>query len=63
MALYEDYQIYTLLYELIRFYLGWSGLGPETNPKEVFDWNLCVRYSMDASILNPTNYVLYAASK
>lgn len=60
---YRDYQVFTLLYQLIRFYLGRNGLNRRTHPKEVFDWNLCVGCSAVTSILNPTNILLYIASK
>ena len=60
---YRNYQIYTLLYQLIRFYLGSHALGRKGQPEEVFDWNLCVRNTILESTLNPTNILLYIASK
>ncbi len=60
---YKDYQIYTLLYEMLRFYLGRDGLGPNSHPKEVFDWNLSIRYSTPASILNSPSILFYIASR
>ena len=60
---YKDFQIYTLLYQLIRFYLGKDALGRRSRPREVFDWNLCVRFTMAESIRNPTNMLLYIASE
>ena len=60
-AFYRNYQMYTLLYELIVFYLGINALDSASVPKEVFDWNLCVRFSMRDSIRNPTNLLLYTA--
>ncbi|KAL6716397.1 hypothetical protein ACLMJK_005963 [Lecanora helva] len=60
-AFYKAYQTYILLYQLIRFYLRSKGLGPATVPREAFDWNVCVSYSARASIVNPTNILLYIA--
>ena len=60
---YRNYQTYTILYELTRFYLGTSALTPNSDPKEVFDWNVCARYAANAAIRNPTNLVLYIACK
>ena len=58
---HKNYQVYTILYELIRFYLGVSALNPNSDPKEVFDWNVCLRYGPDVSWRNPTNLLLYIA--
>ncbi|CAF9920716.1 MAG: hypothetical protein ALECFALPRED_001610 [Alectoria fallacina] len=58
---YGNYQMYTLMYELIRFYLQKTSLGIKSLPKEVFDWNHCVAYSIDSSVKNPTNLLLYIA--
>lgn len=60
---YRNYQMYTLLYELIRFYLQKNALGIISLPKEVFDWNHCVAYSTDSSVKNPTNILLYIACR
>ena len=62
-AFYRDYQSFTLLYQLIHFYLGTKGLNSATVPRETFDWNVCVSYSAEASIINPTNILLYIASE
>ncbi|CAD6572865.1 MAG: hypothetical protein ASARMPRED_005751 [Alectoria sarmentosa] len=58
---YRNYQMYTLIYELIRFYLQKKSLGIKSLPKEVFDWNHCVAYSVESSLKNPTNLLLYIA--
>ena len=60
---YRNYQVYTLLYELIRFYLGANALSPYTLPSEQFEWNSCVHYSAVPSVKNPTNLLLYMACK
>ena len=58
---YRNYQTYTLLYELIRFYLGINALNPDTIPIEQFEWNSCVYYGAVPSVKNPTNLLLYIA--
>lgn len=58
---YQNYQMYTLMYELLRFYLPKNALGPRSLPKEVFDWNHCVAYTIESSVKNPTNLLLYIA--
>lgn len=58
---YRNYQMYTLMYELLRFYLPKNALGPRSLPKEVFDWNHCVAYTIESSVKNPTNLLLYIA--
>ncbi len=60
---YRNYQMYTLLYELLRFYLQKNALGRTSLPKEVFDWNHCVAYSIESSVKNPTNLLLYIACR
>ena len=57
------YQTYTLLYNMVRFYLGNASLNQETNPPERFQPNGLVGLSSHSSIINPTNYELYAASE
>ena len=60
--LHEEYQVYSLLYSLIRFYLGKNALDGDSNPREVFDWNQCVfNLNEVESVINPTNLELYAA--
>lgn len=56
---YRDYQEYTILYQLIRFYLGKEALGRYTEPKEEFDWNECVHLDTVESVSNPTNLQIY----
>ncbi|KAF6227871.1 hypothetical protein HO133_007599 [Letharia lupina] len=58
---YRNYQVYTLFYEFVRLYLGTASLNSSSIPRETFDWNQCVGYSLLTSIKNPTNYVLFAA--
>lgn len=62
-AFYRNYQMYTMLYELIRFYLGKFALTSFTIPKEAFDWNQVIRYGIQESVRNPTNLLLYSARK
>lgn len=61
---HRNYQIYRLVYQLSRFYLGRNALDWKSDPKEVFDWNDCV-HKLNAleSVLNPTNMELYVACK
>ena len=60
----RQYQVYTLVYYLTRFYLGVDALGANTNPREQIDWNDCV-FNLNArdSVRNPTNMELYIARK
>ena len=62
-AFYRKYQMFTMLYQLVRFYLGHYALDTHTRPREAFDWNIVVRYGVAESAKNPTNYVLYSACK
>ena len=55
---YRDYQMYQLLYQLIRFYLQRDTLRPE-----LFSWNQCVAMDIESSSRNPTNFLLYIACK
>jgi hypothetical protein len=59
----RGYQVYTLLYELIRFCFGLNALSPSTLPREEFDWNICVLYPAMPSVQNPSNLLLYIACK
>ena len=60
---YLKYQIYILVYQLSRFYLGDNALTDHTNPKEQLDWNDCVDLNTLNSVLNPTNLQIYVACK
>ena len=60
---YRDYQMYTLLYGLIRFCLQRDALSSKSVPNEVFDWNQCVGYTPQSSMKNPTNLLLYIACR
>ena len=60
---YRNYQMYSLLYGLIRFYLQEDALRSRTFPKEAFDWNQCVGYDPRSSMKNPTNFLLYIARR
>ena len=62
-SFYQNYQTYTLLYHLIRFYLGHNALDDTTDPKEQLDWNSCVGLNLLDSVLNPTNLQIYIACK
>lgn len=39
---YKKYQVYTLVNQLLRFYLGDNALDAESDPMEQLDWNNCV---------------------
>ena len=60
--LHQKYQTYSLVYDLIRFYLGKNALDARSTPPEEFDWNRCV-FNLDEieSVLNPTNLELFIA--
>ncbi len=60
--LHRRFQIHSLVYDLIRFYLGRNSLDSKSIPREVFDWNQCV-FDLNEieSIVNPTNLELYIA--
>ena len=60
---YRNYQMYTLLYGVVCFYLQKNVLGPRSPPKEVFDWDQCVGCGVVDSGRNPTNLVLYTACR
>ena len=63
-ALHEDSQVYSLVYDLTRFYLGQNALNGSSIPPEVFDWNKCVFDLNEVeSVINPTNMELYVACK
>ena len=55
---YRNYQMYQLLYQLIRFYLQRNTLAPEN-----FGWNRCVGINIESSVRNPTNFLLHIACK
>ena len=55
---YEKYQMYQLMYQLIRFYLQRDSLRPEK-----FGWKECVGMDIESSVRNPTNFLLYIACK
>ncbi|MCJ1458757.1 hypothetical protein MMC28_009131 [Mycoblastus sanguinarius] len=59
--IYRSYQIYTLIYELVQFYLGRNALDRDSNPPEALNWNDCVRYDTIYSVLNPSNFQIYTA--
>lgn len=60
-SFYKKYQVYTLVYQLVRFYLGVDALDEHTDPPEQFDWNECVRLKTLDSVINPTNIQIYIA--
>ena len=55
---YRDYQMYQLMYQLIRFYLQRNALFGER-----FTWDQCVGMDAQSSARNPTNFLLYTACK
>jgi len=63
---YRNYQTYTLIYYLLRFYLGDNALDRYSDPSEQLDWNGCVRLGSKLvldSVRNPTSLQLYIACK
>ena len=63
-SLSQEFRIYSLAYDLTRFYLGRNALDSTSIPHEQFDWNDCV-FNLNEleSVLNPTNLELYVACK
>ena len=60
----QKYQVYTLLFQLVRFYIGSWALNPYTVPPEQLDWNDCVfKLNSYDSTRNPTNFEIYTARK
>ncbi len=61
---YRKYQSYTLIYHLLRFYLGENALDRYSDPPEKLDWNDCVRLGSRTvldTVRNPTSLQLYIA--
>ena len=55
---YRDYQMYQLMYQLVRFYLQRNTLNPE-----FLGWNHCVGLDAQSSLRNPINFLVYIACK
>ena len=62
-ALLSDYKTYILIHEMVHFYLGATTLTPYSFPSEKYQLNECVALDRDNSLLNPSNYQFYIASK
>lgn len=63
---FKGYQIYTLLYFLIRFYLGHNALDNSSDPREQLDWNNCMSLVLNMvvdAVRNPTSIQLYVACR
>lgn len=61
---YREYQSYTLISHLLRFYLGENALNSYSDPPEKLDWNDCVRLGSQTvldTVRNPTSLQLYIA--
>ena len=58
-----NFQTYTLIHEMVHFYLGNSSASAITEPPEVYWPNDLVILHPKDSIVNPANYQLYVASK
>ena len=55
-------QVYEMVYDLARFYLGRNALDSWSNPQERLDWNQCVFDLNDLeSVVNPRSLQLYVA--
>ncbi|KAL8727315.1 MAG: hypothetical protein Q9181_005755 [Wetmoreana brouardii] len=61
--LLADFQKYSLIHEMVHFYLGRSSLGWDTNPKEIYKLNECVNLDAKNSLNNPMNYQYFVARK
>ncbi|KAL8702972.1 MAG: hypothetical protein Q9201_003855 [Fulgogasparrea decipioides] len=59
--LLADYQKYSLIHEMVHFYLGRSSLGWDTNPQEMYKLNECVNLDAKNSLNNPENYQYFVA--
>ena len=61
---HQRYQVYRIIYELARFYLGKHALDATSSPPETFNWNDCV-YKLNTleSVVNPSNLELYVACR
>lgn len=57
------YLTYTVIHEMVHFYLGKASLGVGTDPPEVYPINYCVALDPLNSARNPQNYQFYVASK
>ena len=55
------YLTYTVIHEMVHFYLGWDSLGPDSHPREIYPINGCVGLDPLDSIHNPANYHFYVA--
>ena len=62
-ALLSDYKTYILIHEMVHFYLGATSLTQSSFPAEKYQLNECVALDRDNSLLNPSNYHFYIASK
>lgn len=63
---FKGYQTYTLLYFLIRFYLGHNALDNSSDPREQLDWNDCTSLGSKLvvdSVRNPSSIQLYVACR
>ena len=59
---HQRYQVYRIVYDLVRFYLGNNALDSDSDPREVFNWNACVSdLNLLESVINPTNLEIYVA--
>lgn len=59
---HRRYQVFSMIYQLNRFYFRDNALDDKSDPKETFNWNECVfKLNGIESILNPTNLELYVA--
>ena len=57
------YQTYTIIHELVHFYLQHQSLSGISTPPEQYGIDGCVALSPLNSLHNPTNYQAYVASK
>ena len=57
------YQTYTLMHEMVHFYLQRDSLGLNTSPREIYASNLCVNFDTKTSLRNPMNFQFFVAGK
>ena len=62
-AVLSDYGTYILIHEMVHFYLGADSLTLDTFPSEKYELNKCVALNLQSSLINPSNYQNYIASK
>ena len=60
---FHSCKFYTLMHEMLHFYLGRATLSPHSWPHEQYEANALVNLFSSNSVRNPANYEFYAASQ